>query len=414
MYSHTRLPLLALAMLSASLSAQTTNTSINLMQEQADSQEIALTSITPAEGSSYETMPNISATFTNPDAVGYVWYDIYDLNPASEDEAIIMNGELRKQNDGSWATKYLAMYEIPLYEGHTYQLRLTVYDEENSHNYGLDPLAVLNTDFFGATQGYSYAAAELVSLTPEDNSVIVDGDIVATFSDAVETLTTFVNGGYYDDIDCTAVPSEDHLVWTITIPESLLSQSTGSLSVNVFAQDAEGKVVKGNMGENADSYFVWSFNCYNGCPEFSVTPESGSIIESLDQLTVSYAGGISFSYLTTEEITIVRDQELVATVTTDQVTFNDNFTAASITLSEPIVEAGTYQVVFPVMYFMLGEQTSSTVSKQQIVEYTVEPTVTTLDTFHSAAVSTIYNLSGQRFHSSDRGLLIIDGKKVMK
>jgi len=379
-----------------------------------EEESIALASITPAEGSSYETMPNISATFTQPDAVGYVWYDIIDQNPTSEDEAIIMNGELRKQNDGSWATKYLAMYEIPLYQGHSYVLRLTVYDEENSKNYGLDPIAVLDTEFFGAAQGYAYAAAELVSLTPEEYSVITSGEIVATFSDAVETLSAAVNGGMYGDVDCTAVPSEDHLVWTITIPESVLSQSTGSLTLNVWAQDAEGKVVKGNMGENAESYFVWSFNCYNGCPEFAVSPESGSTLESLDQIIVSYAGGINFAYATDQDITIVSNQEVVAAITTDQVAFNEGFTAATITLAEPIVQTGTYQVIFPVMYFMLGEEFSSTVSKQQVVEYTVESTITTLDGIRPATSSAAYNLFGQRLHSAESGILIIDGKKVMK
>lgn len=378
--------------------------------------EIGLKSVTPADGSTLLQMPdNITVEYTSNEGIGYGIWRVVDQNPEDENSAVIIQGQL-KPNGEVWTAKVWYAEFMKLYAGHTYQLEIYPYASEEDSWYDSEAyenaLTKLTANWTGATASFVYSDVTLVGVTPKDGSVIEAGDIKATFSAPVTVTSASINNGLMgDNIVCAVAANSDNTVWTIIIPQSTLESATGSLNLNVTVQDADGKVVKGNAGEENESCFAWTYNCYLGSPELDVTPASGSTVSEISKMTFSNAMVINLSYLTSEKITVMKDETLVATFD-DAVVAEDN-SYATATLPSPITEAGNYQVVIPTMYFMLGEEFSSVLNKKQVVTLTVNP-ATGISSASTEGSSVMYNLCGQRVSGLVKGIVIKDGKKYLR
>ena len=57
-----------------------------------------------------------------------------------------------------------------------------------------------------------------------------------------------------------ATPNADKTVWTIKPGSSFWESSDNSWMFMVYAKDENGLVVKGNFGEDADSYYEYSMS----------------------------------------------------------------------------------------------------------------------------------------------------------
>jgi len=377
----------------------------------------------PADGAeiaAFNAGDLITVTFNQPEAVGYAEWKLVDNNPANPDEAILRTGMMRKNSDGSWYGKFY--YEQKLLQGHTYTATVYPYETEADmqaeadHNTYSNALATLSATYTGATVGYAYSPVKVVSITPELGSALTkeNNTIMVVFSDKV-TLTAERNGGMMGDN--TAIPataSEDGKTWTLTVPESVLTSTSGSLNLNVYVKDADGKVLQGNMGEDENSYFVWAFTCNEGAPEFTVTPAAGTI-EKLEKVRVSYPGGINESYATTEKIQVLKGDEVVYTFTDNDMSYDwIDITWLDYTLSTPITEPGTYTVVFPNIYFSLGEEFNGCMSKKQTVTYTIEGVTNGISNINAQDNNILYNLAGQRVNGNVKGIVIKEGKKYIK
>lgn len=333
--------------------------------------------LTPAAGSALEMVPNFVMTFTQPEMVGYGVWQINDLD-ADAETANLYTGQIKKQTDGSWIAK--CYFEIAMLEGHNYEFVASVYASEDDFNYNMDnPLAILKANYTGATKAYEYAEAHYLSATPENMSTIVtyaQNEVVVALDAPVATLEAEVNRGMAGSVDCTVTPNFDNTEWTITIPESVLAYATGSFNIIVVAKDAEGRVVKGNEGEDANSIYNLTYMCYLGAPEFTVTPASGSTVESIQTVVASYASGINISGSCSEPIRIVKGQTVVAEITEDAIVVGDlvgeEYTSASFTLPAAITEEGNYTIIYPTAFFMLGNQYESCCNKEQIVDLVIE------------------------------------------
>jgi len=377
-------------------------------------------SLTPGTDTAIETATDFIMTFSS-DAVGYGVWQLNDLNATNPDEANLYTGQIKKQEDGSW--KAHAYYPLTLYQNHEYELVVKVYDSEDSYNYQYEPIATLKAKYTGNTKPYEYAAANYVSASPADYSTLVslaEKDITLTFDAAVETIEAEVNGGLFGGTKCTATANDTKTVWTVSIPESVLSGAKGSFNVVIVAKDAEGRLVKGNEGENENSIINLTYLCYLGAPDFTVTPANGSTVGSISTIVASYPAGINVSGSCTEPIKILNGETVVAELTTENVGLGDldnsgeNYTTATITLATPITANGTYTVVFPTTFFMLDNQTSSCCSKEQKVEITVDATVSIKSVSSDSVSGAIFTISGQRVNAPVNGINIINGKKVMK
>lgn len=372
-----------------------------------------------AELASFEKGDKITMTLSDPEKVGYVYWALNDNNPANADEAILRTGMMKNNEDGTWYAKFYSQQK--LLAGHTYTITAYCYaTEADSHgdtSYA-NTIAQLTATYTGITATFEYSPVTLVSLTPAEGTLLKtvnDNVITAVFSDVV-TLTANKNGGMGGDNAAMECASEDGKTWTITIPESVMTSTSGSLNLNVYVKDADGKVVKGDSGEDENSYFVWSFTTYVGSPEFTVTPTDGSVVESIDKIRVSYSGGINNSWQTSEKIKIYKGDEVVYTVADEDFSYDwDDITWMDITLSTPITESGTYKVVFPVIYFALGEEFDGYMSKEQIVEYTINSVADGINTVAADSDNTpVYNIAGQRVNSTMKGIVIKNGKKYLK
>jgi len=387
---------------------------------EGDEEEITFASITPANGTSHAAIPDFFMTFTGGSQVGYGVWQLNDLNATNPDETNIYTGQLKKQEDGSW--KAHSYFALPLYEGHTYEFVVNVYDSEETYNYAGAPLKTLSIQINGSEKAYEYAAANLVKTYPENNSTLLSLDqsnITLTFDAAVETLEAELNGGLLGGQKLSASSNEGKTEWTVALPANALANATGSFNIVITAKDSEGRVVKGNEGENEYSVINLTYLCYLGAPEFTITPANGSTVASISTVVATYEGGIYISGSCSDSIRIYCGEDVVAEISYENIAHGnvvgEEYTTASFTLPTPITAQGTYTIVYPTTFFMLGSQYNSCCSKEQKVVINVSGNADAISEVNAEAQSSVvYSLSGQRLATPVKGINIINGKKVLR
>lgn len=109
----------------------------------------------------------------------------------------------------------------------------------------------------GDTTPYEYSDLELASVSPEDGSYIVpDAEIQLTFTGLVAISAA------EGSIPFAAIPENDSETpgfdykWTLKL-ENVSDDGIATLAFT--ATDQDGKILKGNMGVDADSYFTLTF-----------------------------------------------------------------------------------------------------------------------------------------------------------
>lgn len=271
-----------------------------------------------------------------------------------------------------------------LYEGFDYAFVLKAWRTEADKNAGAEPnVGEVSFVVHGAKKGYVYSdvtlntdISDVYTLTSaEENSKILE------FSAPVSVLAV-VNTGSGTSVDCTVEKvGETGTVWNVIIPASVLG-SFDSFDVNVFAKDAEGKAVYktgnglGNVTKSEENtWFTLTFVADFNKPDFTVIPADGSEVESISVLTFIYAPVISQNWGCMEKIKIYNrnTREIIGEFTGDDVELDwDDYSKATLTLPEPITEAGMYIVEIPSGFFMLGEDMFASMSKQMILGYIVQ------------------------------------------
>lgn len=328
----------------------------------------------------------------NSDKVGYMEYEIHDLNAENPDEVIVKSYSwLTKQENGTWEAEVFGNYK--LYKNHDYAVIFTAYTSEDDKRYGGQAIAVYEHILHGASAEYVNSDLEMTSISPtfakgfesKEDNVVTFG-----FSGLVklESKTTFINLGMGASMAFESIepvdPTEDGYAttWNLTVPESAF---TGAeyIDVSCVAFDTEGRRLNGNDGRTGETaYFYYSFPCTFATPDFAVTPADGAELDSpLTEITVSYAGGIGQSYISTEQINVyAMNREIVATVVgfepvipEDQ---QDNADYAAkemkLILDKPVENDGAYYIMFPAKFFTLGTQFEAYYSKQTIVNFAIE------------------------------------------
>ncbi|MCM1312920.1 MAG: hypothetical protein NC206_04330 [Bacteroides sp.] len=327
----------------------------------------------------------------NNETVGYMEYEIHDLNATDPDQEIIKSYSwLTKQEDGTWEAEVFGSYK--LIEGHDYAVIFTAYTSEDDKRYGGQAVAVYEHILHGASAEYKNSDLEMISISPTfaqgfesaDDNVVTFG-----FSGLVklESNTTFINLGMGASMPFASIeavdPTEDGYAttWKLTVPESAFNGAE-YIDVSCVAFDTEGRRLNGNDGRTGETaYFYYSFPCTFAIPDFAVTPADGAELESLSEITVSYAGGIGQSYVSGEQIHVyAMNREIVATVVgfepiiSEEQQGDEDATATKmkLILDQPVENEGAYYIMFPAKFFILGTQFESWFSKQTIVNFAIE------------------------------------------
>lgn len=145
--------------------------------------------------------------------------------------------------------------------GYHYTLTIKAFDVPY---YGAEPVATATYDFIGTgVEATKYSDIQVAKLNLKENVSLVNGydadgtTFDVTFNAPVSKVTAWMALGFYGTAAITAEKqSEDGTVWTVKMPESVLSEE-GSVNIMVQAWDADGVMAKGENGDHAFSFNIF-------------------------------------------------------------------------------------------------------------------------------------------------------------
>lgn len=275
------------------------------------------------------------------------------------------------------------------YTGTEYGIIITAYSTINVGNPANIVWGPQTVTFSGATEPYKYSPVTVASVTPENNFEVVDASqpIVITYSapvtvDKIEA-STGGQGATVVDMLPYATPNADKTVWTIKPGKAFWEGSTTDWMFMIYAKDENGLVVKGNSGEDAESYYQVIYSCFMGWPTVDISPASG-MVEELYTFTIANTRGISLSYNYVPYV-VNADGETVAKVDMNsQIQYdaagnniNDvegrdiKAVKATFHLTAPITESGKYTLISPRSCYAIGTEFDADNNRYFETEYTV-------------------------------------------
>lgn len=275
------------------------------------------------------------------------------------------------------------------YTGTEYGIIITAYSTINVGNPANIVWGPQTVTFSGATEPYKYSPVTVASVTPENNFEVVDASqpIVITYSApvTVDKIEASTGGQAATIVDMLpyATPNADKTVWTIKPGKAFWEGSTTDWMFMIYAKDENGLVVKGNSGEDAESYYQVIYSCFMGWPTVDISPASG-MVEELYTFTIANTRGISLSYNYVPYV-VNADGETVAKVDMNsQIQYdaagnniNDvegrdiKAVKATFHLTAPITEPGKYTLISPRSCYAIGTEFDADNNRYFETEYTV-------------------------------------------
>lgn len=343
--------------------------------------EFEVTLVNPAEGTTkLEEGDSIKFTTNIEDAyilVGVL--QVSDEDPTNTEYLASYRSAVKGESD--WSVELFSTMKFR--QGYTYKFEFTAYENEDAYNqepYDAPGSAAIGTDtiaFAGTLPAYVYATATLNTITPDYGAIIeneADSIVTLTFSEPVKVVyaqTAKSEGRFMPptliDLVPVAVEADENglaTVWTVAMP--LLP---GFANISFAAEDAEGRRVWGNQGEEETSYFSYEWQCTVGIPEITIAPE-GEVEGPVSTITVSsevqidpymWNGGVYDA-----EGNLVAEFESLDKIVDESLEmWTDEWNAAmatapvTVTLSAEITEPGTYTVKFEAGSFMLDNAYNS-------------------------------------------------------
>lgn len=352
----------------------------------------------------------------------YLTYDIEDMDAVDEDHRIVKSY--------SWFTKNASgEFEATIYSpvkmlaAHTYHMNVTAYQSEaDTHSVGATnpPIGTAFITWYGETPAYQYSDIQLVSITPSVETVLTPEDRVFTVEfDGMVQLdksTTFINTGSGTKADfesVTPVDGEDGYsnIWKLTVSESFMSGVSAQLEISMVATDMDGRRVKGNLGEEENTYFYFSYETeaqYTN--EFEVVPVGETPLKSVKEFLGTSSRGITRDYNVADDVAVVYSKlqatvAHVASVELDpEAGYGQKNTKITLILDTEITEPGEYMLSIPKGYFVIDEEFSAQASAARDITFTIEGGEVPPTDFNytvDPAEGTVTELEGVRIHFTD-------------
>lgn len=365
--------------------------------------EMEVTLINPAGETVEKMVEGDFIKFTTNIEPGYILVGVLQVNDATQDSEYLTSYRSAVKGETDWSVELYSTMKFR--EGHTYKFEFTAYESEDAYNqepYDAPGSAAIGSDTVvvkGALPAYVYATATLNDIKPAYGSVIeseTDNVVTLTFSEPVKVVyaQNLQSAGMMmpptvNELTPVAVEADENglaTVWTVEMP-----LTPGFANISFAAEDAEGRRIWGNQGEEEDSYFSYEWQCTVGIPEVKVAP-AGYVAGPVSTLTVTcaeqidpYMGGGVVLNAAGEEVATIANMEKLVDENLEMWTpeWNEAMATApvTITLSNEITEPGTYTVKFDAGLFMLNsgaynskatEATFAIIPAENLVEMNVE------------------------------------------
>lgn len=294
--------------------------------------------------------------------IGYFEYSVKDVTS----NEIVKSRDIMEKTEEGWTAEFYT--KLTLQEGHVYEVSFNAYASENDKNYGKDALGTAILTWKGTTPAFAFSKIKLLSISPEPDengaeqiTEAQDFPITLTFSGGVNLEAAIMEGYGMTSPLASCTSNEDKTVWTLVIGADYLYSAGETLSITANATDAAtGQRVKGNMGIEDQSYWIFSYVCTVNVPEITIAPAEGG---DVSKFTIGCENGISPSY-SGSPITITKagdeSAEPAYTITSSNISLVIpegsplDYVPTEATFTLDNIEDGTYTINVPRGFFILG------------------------------------------------------------
>ncbi len=159
------------------------------------------------------------------------------------------------------------VYTLTMPSTVVFEIDKTYTVEFKTENGGVETLSII-----GDTAPYEFSDIVLERITPENGSAITaETEISMTFNGLV-MVTPKVDSDLFEVV--SVYPDDEGFgnVWTIKVPGATAEKVT----ISFTATDMDGKVVEGNQGVDAESFFLFTFNDESSISEISAASASAT------------------------------------------------------------------------------------------------------------------------------------------
>ena len=270
-----------------------------------------------------------------------------------------------------------------------YTAVITAYSSTNANNPANKVWGPVEVKFAGSSIPYKFSDAKFLSVTPKANSEITDvtTPIVVTFSAPVASVTCKASTGGQGATQTTMTDitsNADKTVWTIKPGKSFWQNSDTDWMFMIYAKDADGLVVEGTNGIEANSYYSVTYGCYLAWPEVNITPATGMLEELYEFAVTDETRGVGLSYNYAPYVVNADGVEVTRVDMNSQVQYDKNGRDISTLpmgdakavksvfhLKQAITEPGKYTLIVPNASFAIGSEHDADFNRYMEIEYQV-------------------------------------------
>lgn len=332
-------------------------------EENTIGEEFAIISATfpnNAELASIDKGTILTVSTNMDDKVGYMEYVVKDIT----DDEVVKSRDILEKGEEGWTAEFYS--KLTLKANHTYEATFTAYASEADKNYGKAALGTAVLTWNGTTPEFEFSPIKLLSVSPEPDengaeqiTEAKDFTVKLTFDGGVDLNAAIMEGYGMTSPLASCTPNEDKTVWTLVVGADYLYSSGEALSITVNATDAAtGKRVRGTLGLEDQSYWIFSYICTVNVPNIAITTENGET----NKFYITCNEGISPSY-NGSVITINKEgvEEPVKTIKASNINLVypegcalDYVPTEAYFDLDPALEDGTYTIHVERGFFILG------------------------------------------------------------
>lgn len=273
------------------------------------------------------------------------------------------------------------------FEGHDYVAEFTFYNGKNDVNEEGVPNKIVDRakyEFTGRVEGFKYSEIELKGVEPVPDTAVISESQQAVFTFTFSGPVTVYqaetplgqNGKNVYPQSCLS-SNEEKTVWTLDLSDdSYVKTVDASLTIAIYVRDLDGYQLRGDVGEENESCFIFDWKCDIGGKQIVVvSPASGESLDCLSEVVVKSADGEPMTWSWNGEANVVDETgEFIGMLVYNMPEDGEDPSAAEFRFTNwmdssfnvfpiELVKGGTYSVEFGPGCFVFGDQFTSVNSR---------------------------------------------------